>query len=169
MFLIKVKNSEEAGVDEVCSTRKTPLAKVDHQVIHLLDRAVGEYAGVHITKTMTGIARMLQTVKACYQEATTSIRTLSPWKKCIEYKTSSLTKSKVLIERKGSYDKTTKDETKAARKVIRQFNLVLDKPHDVTEVIAKLNVSIRVYEKKLEMYEQRMEVRRQNQCFELCG
>lgn len=167
MFLAKIKKLQEAGVEEVPRTRKIPSGKIDHQTMLLLNRAVGEYAKAHIPSTMTDIARILQTAQACYQEATTKCRVLSPWKKSIEDKISTLSKSKEMIEKKGGPSKMTIGETKAARKVMRQLNLVLDKPRDRNEAVVKLNESIRVYEKKLEMHEQRKEFRRQNQCFEL--
>ena len=60
-----------------------------------------------------------------------------------------------LLEKKVEHVQMNAEEIKAARKVMRQLNLILDKPSDVTEAINNLKESARIYSKKLEMNEKR--------------
>ncbi|KAF7682751.1 LINE-1 retrotransposable element ORF2 protein, partial [Astathelohania contejeani] len=72
-----------------------------------------------------------------------------------------------LLKKAKDRSKLSGIEIKAAKQVMKRFNLTLEKPHDVMEAIISLKELTRIYEKKLEMHTKRKECRRENQCFEL--
>lgn len=50
---------------------------------------------------------------------------------------------------------------------MKKFNLVLDRKHDCSEAIRKLQESLMIYQKKLDMHKQMKTFRRENAHFEL--
>ncbi|TBU20344.1 hypothetical protein CWI38_0086p0010, partial [Hamiltosporidium tvaerminnensis] len=68
------------------------------------------------------------------------------------------------------YDDETQlssSQTKSLKKIMREFNLDLNKTNDLSEALVKKNELITVYEKKLTMYESRKQFRKENRMFEL--
>ncbi|KAF7682684.1 hypothetical protein TCON_2099 [Astathelohania contejeani] len=117
---------------------------------------------------MCNLARILQTVQWCYQEATSiKPKPKSPWYENINNKISTINSSIALLNKAKDRRKLSGTETIEAKRIMRKLNLTFEKPHDLTEAIVSLKESIRIYSKKLEMYAKRKERRHENQCFEL--
>src|ERR1700733_15893526 len=112
---------------------------------------------------MTDLARILQAIQICYQDATTRVKKPSEWKANIENKIQRMSASIALLQ-KSAQAELSKEERKAGKKVMRDFGLVLIKPKDVTKAISMLEESVQV---KLQVHESRREFRRENQFFEL--
>ena len=72
-----------------------------------------------------------------------------------------------LLQRKSAVTRLSEVETKVARKVMRDLDLILDKPKDVIKAISLLQESVQVFKKKIQTHESRREFRRENQFFEL--
>src|ERR1700733_11029303 len=108
---------------------------------------------------MTDLARILQAIQICYQDATTRVKKPSEWKANIENKIQRMSASIALLQ-KSAQAELSKEERKAGKKVMRDFGLMLIKPKDVTKAIGMLEESVQV---KLQVHESR----RENQFFEL--
>ncbi|EQB60932.1 hypothetical protein NAPIS_ORF01495 [Vairimorpha apis BRL 01] len=63
LFLSKIENSKKTNIEDAQRTRKIPSEKLDHQLLEILNRLVGEYVSTHRPKNMTEIARILQAVQ----------------------------------------------------------------------------------------------------------
>ena len=166
-FLMKINELQGLKINEVERTRKIPSSKVDKTLLSVLNRVVGEYASTHQPKSMSDIARILQAVQLCYQDASTRPRKQSEWRANIEAKIQQKSASIALLRMRNASAKLSEEEKKAARKVMREFGLILDKPKDVTKAASLLEESLQVYRKKLQMHDSRREFRRENQFFEL--
>ncbi|KAF7680954.1 hypothetical protein TCON_2429, partial [Astathelohania contejeani] len=132
-------------------TRKVPEAKVDKELLFYLNQIAREYMVINPPKTMCEVARILQTVQWCCQEASLKPKLPSNWKQSIENKMSALNNSIELLKKAKDRSKLSGIKIKAAKQVMKRFNLTLEKPHDVMEAIISLKESARIYEKKLEM------------------
>ncbi|KAF7682971.1 hypothetical protein TCON_1821, partial [Astathelohania contejeani] len=112
-------------------TRKVPEAKIDKKLLFSLNQIAGEYMVTNPPKTMCEVARILQTVQWCYQEASLKPKLPSNWKQSIENKISALNNSIELLKKAKDRSKLSGIEIKAAKQVMKRFNLTLEKPHDV--------------------------------------
>lgn len=166
-FWLKAKELDSFKVDEVERTRKIASAKVDKTLLNTLNRVVGEYASAHRPKDMTDLARILQAAQLCYRDASARPKKPSEWRANIESKIREKSASIALLQKGNAPAKLSEDERKAARKVMRDFGLILNKPKDVTKAVSLLQESIQIYQKKLQVHESRREFRRENQFFEL--
>ncbi|TBU12713.1 hypothetical protein CWI38_0657p0010, partial [Hamiltosporidium tvaerminnensis] len=99
----------------VVRTRKPPNELVDSTVLDLINRIVGEYADSHVPMTITDIARIIQTAQVCYGHETRKERPISAWKESIE--------------------KLSSSQTKSLKKIMREFNLDLNKTNDLSEAL----------------------------------
>ncbi|KAF7682989.1 hypothetical protein TCON_1799 [Astathelohania contejeani] len=144
-----------------------PEIKVDKELLFPPNQIAGAYMVTNPPKTMCEVARILQTVWWCYQEASLKPKLLSNWKQSIENKIYALNNSVELSKKAKDRSKLSGIEIKAAKQVMKRFNLTLEKPHDVMEAIISLKESALIYEKKLEMHIKRKERRRENQCFKI--
>ena len=162
-FLSKIKSISERKIEEFVRTHKIPYEKLDHSLLEILNRAVAEYTSNSAPKSMGDLARILQAVQECYQETKTKIRAPSPWKASIEAKIGKLQSSMNLLKK----DNLEEEDKRRAKKLMREMQLVLEKPRDVVETTSKLNESILIYQQKLVSHERRKEFRKENQCFEL--
>ena len=115
---------------------------------------------------MTDLARILQAIQICYQDATTRVKKPSEWKASIENKIQRMSASIALLQ-KSAQAELSKEERKDGKKIMRDLGLILAKPKDVTKAISLLEESVQVYRKKLQVHESRREFRRENQFFEL--
>ncbi|KAF7683102.1 hypothetical protein TCON_1690 [Astathelohania contejeani] len=117
----------------------------------------------HPPKTMCEVARILQTVQWCYQEASLKPKLPSNWKQGIENKISALNNSIELLKKAKDRSKLSGIEIKAVKQMIKTFYFTLKKPHEIIEAIVSLKKSNRIYKKKHEMHNKRIERRRENQ------
>ncbi|HEY4832379.1 MAG TPA: hypothetical protein VIH61_07480, partial [Waddliaceae bacterium] len=166
-FLVKIEELSSFKIGEVERTKKIPSTKVDGTILKALNRVAGEYANSHQPKNMTDFARILQAVQLCYQDASARPKKPSEWRTNIEIKIQKMSASIALLQRKSAVTRLAEVEIKAARKAMRDLDLILDKPKDVIKAISLLQESVQVYQKKIQMHESRREFRRDNQFFEL--
>ncbi|KAK1349999.1 hypothetical protein LUQ84_000986 [Hamiltosporidium tvaerminnensis] len=117
--------------------------------------------------TITDVARIIQTAQVCYDDETRKERPRSSWKESIESKISVLKLSKDILEKARRREELSSSQTKSLKKIMREFNLDLNKTNDLSEALVKKNELITVYEKKLTMYESRKQFRKENRMFEL--
>ncbi|TBU11757.1 reverse transcriptase, partial [Hamiltosporidium tvaerminnensis] len=151
----------------VVRTRKLPNELVDSTVLDLINRIVGEYADSHVPMTITDVARIIQTAQVCYDDETRKERPRSSWKESIESKISVLKLSKDILEKARRREELSSSQTKSLKKIMREFNLDLNKTNDLSKAVVKKNELITIYEKKLTMYESRKQFRKENRMFEL--
>ncbi|TBU11070.1 reverse transcriptase, partial [Hamiltosporidium tvaerminnensis] len=157
-YLSNIKKISEEEIGKVVvRTRKLPNELVDSTVLDLINRIVGEYADSHVPMTITDIARIIQTAQ----------RPRSTWKESIESKISVLKLSKDILEKARRREELSSSQTKSLKKIMREFNLDLNKTNDLSEALVKKNELITVYEKKLTRYESRKQFRKENRMFEL--
>lgn len=116
---------------------------------------------------MTDIARVLQSVQHAYQRLTEKKKSPSEWKEIINKKIATITRNKnILLKHKGGKEKPTKDELKAARRLMGERKLTLDKPKDTNKMISLLEERIQIYESK-SINHQNKKKRIKNDKFEL--
>ncbi|KAF7673141.1 hypothetical protein TCON_2762 [Astathelohania contejeani] len=111
------------SITEFQRTRKVPEAKVDKELLLSLNRIAGEYMVTNPPKTMCEVARILQTVQWCYQEASLKPKRPSNWKQSIENKISALNNSIELLKKAKDRSKLSGIEIKAAKQAMKRFNL----------------------------------------------
>ncbi|MCB1712129.1 MAG: reverse transcriptase family protein [Candidatus Riesia sp.] len=168
LFNNKILDITNTEVTKVERTRKIPADVLKENLISTINRVVGEYISRIPPKSMTDIVRILQTAQLCYSDASTSPRNRSKWKESINAKIIQLESDKTLLEKsKLNLSKLSEQETKLAKKIMRQKGLILSKPIDITEALSQLNEAVEIYKKKLTVYEHRLEFRHQNRSFEL--
>lgn len=59
------------------------------------------------------------------------------------------------------------EDLRKGQKIMREFNLVLERKDDLIEAISKLNERVSVYQRKLSTHEKRKEFSRMNRKYEL--
>ena len=98
---------------------------------------------------------------------TTKEKKRSTWKESIETKVKNANFNADLLQKVKRREKLNPEETRQARKVMRENSLILDRLNDVDQMISTLKDRAIVYQAKLDSHERRKEFRRDNACFEL--
>ena len=154
-------------IDKATWTRKFTNEEADKLVLDCIDRAAGEHAARYPPTSMSDVARHLQAAQQCFEQHTRRERTPSVWKASIEAKIASSLLKISLLKRKLSGETLGAKDTTAARRTMREENLVLDIKCDLTTAISRIEERIRVYQSKIIGYEKRLEFRKHNRSFEL--
>ncbi|KAK1349148.1 hypothetical protein LUQ84_001827 [Hamiltosporidium tvaerminnensis] len=135
-YLSNIKKISEEEIGKVVvRTRKLPNELVDTTVLDLINRIVGEYADSHVPMTITDVARIIQTAQVCYDDETRKERPRSAWKESIESKISVLKLSKDILEKARKREELSSSQTKSLKKIMREFNLDLNKTNDLSEAV----------------------------------
>jgi hypothetical protein len=74
---------------------------------------------------------------------------------------------KLLLKHKDGTVRPSQDELKASRRLIGEKKLILDKPKDLDRMIFFLEERILIYEKKISNHQNKKELRKENDKFEL--
>ena len=157
-------------MSEVPRTRKISSESLDGVLLEMLNQAIGEVILKNPIQSWTDMAHMLQATQLAYQSIKSKPRTKSNWKenilKKIEDANSSPQSKEILIKARSSGLKFGAELSKG-RKIMREFNLVLERKDDVIEAISKLNERASVYQRKLDTHEKRKEFSKANRRYEL--
>ncbi|KAK6089183.1 hypothetical protein P3W45_001830, partial [Vairimorpha bombi] len=93
---------------------------------------------------------------------------ISEWKENILKKIEKAMKNKkLLLKHKDGTVRPSQDELKASRRLIGEKKLILDKPKDLDRMIFFLEERILIYEKKISNHQNKKELRKENDKFEL--
>ena len=158
---------KKKSIEENQRTKKVPMTKLNINLLNNINKIAGEAATTNINNNMTDLAYLYQAAQITYQVMSQSEKKPSVWQSSIQNKIMRLKAQAKLIDKSNNIKALSDKEFKEARKLLREHNLILEKPKDVSECASLINESISVYSKKLNIYESRKIFRKQNLCFEL--
>ncbi|MGL4850845.1 MAG: hypothetical protein ACRC28_18320, partial [Clostridium sp.] len=122
----------------------------------------------HPVWNMTDITRILQSVQVTYQLVTEKEKAKGVWLKSINNKILTINASIELLARyKDDSNHLKGEDLRAARRLMRTYGLILDKPKDRETVISHLKERTVIYSDKIRKHEKRKAFRKENDKFEL--
>ena len=166
-FLCTINDLNIKNIEDFSRTRKISSDKLNTSLLCTINNVIREYIITNRPKNMSNLSKILQAAQISYQEILFTEKKQSGWQASIESK---IQKLSIHLDSlmKGQDIKTLNDiEYKALKKLMRENNLILEKPQDINTCISIITESKNIYQKKIDMYEKRKLFRKENQNFEL--